>query len=68
MGCWLLASTSDLEDSGGVSTTIGAATLLGGVSHAGHVALAIADVLAADVVHAAALFARPQGVVVEAAS
>merc|ERR1712027_195315 len=70
LGCWLLASaTSDLVDIGGVSITgIGAATLLGVVSHAGLVALAVADLLAAEVVHAAALFAPDKGVVLGAAS
>ena len=65
LGCWLLASTtSDLVDNGGIGTTI-AATHLGAVSHAGLVALAVADLLAVEIfiVHAAALVAPDKAVV-----
>merc|ERR1712027_184504 len=64
LGCWLLASTtSDLVDNGGVGITP-AATHLGAVSHAGLVALTVANLLAIDVVHAAALVAPDKAVVV----
>ena len=66
LGGWVDWSISDLVDDCGVGLTIASAHL-GVVSHAGRVALAVADLLAADVVAAAALVAPHQAVVAEAA-